>query len=71
MCEDRAAIKRDLDRREKGSDRAPMHLGQEKCAALPWAGRVPAALPVGPGSALGRTSQAPVGSQLSMGQPRI
>ena len=68
MHEGRAAIKRDLERQEKGSDRAPMHLGQEQCAALPQAGRVLAALPVGLGLALGRRSWALVSSQLSKGQ---
>lgn len=69
MHEGRAAIKRDLDRQKKGSDRAPMLLGPEQCATLSQAGRVSAVLLMGLGLVPGRRSWALVGSQLSRGQP--
>lgn len=71
MHEGRTAIKRDLERQEKGVDRAPIHMGQEQWSALPWAGRDLAALPTGLRSVLGRRSWALVGSQLRKDQPCI
>lgn len=40
-----------------GKGRAPIHLRQDKRAALPWACRTLAAMPVSPGAALGSTSE--------------
>lgn len=48
------AIHWDLDWQEEGADRTPPRSGREHCAALPRAGRGLAAMPVGPGAALGR-----------------
>ena len=42
-----------------------MHLGQEHCAALPWAGRALAAMLVGLEAALGRKPWALVGTKLN------
>jgi len=50
---------------EEGADRTPVPLGQEHCTALPCAGRAPAAMPVGPETALVRRSSALVGTNMS------